>query len=347
MMRFYQVLALAGMIGVACGADPATDHKKLLKECVAQRRGIQSAHAVLHAKYMSKEVGSNEVVKFDRQEEIWFDQDHLRGDRALGSDTVVRCFGCYGPQNHVWFSTETQNGIGYGVAIDEIRDLPPISHSVPDMRALGMIPQDCLTTMYFSFDTVFDDVEVGEPETVMLDGTECVRIDGTGANNSTWTFWVDTARGPNIIRAVQSYESDGLTFVDTVDSTLTQSDDVWYPSDVSYRRTINGTEATTEALRIDLKSVNTPIDAGVFSLAGIEAIPKTRPVNWLLDTPPPGKGLLLWNGEEIVPAGRVPGGVEYLDEIPEGSSGSRFALLSGAMLLVVGFVLFVRQRRAA
>ena len=47
-------------------------------------------------------------------------------------------------------------------------------------------------------------------------------------------------------------------------------------------------------------SLNRPFPRGTFSLEKIEALTPNCPVTrWELDTPPPGKGKLEWDGKKI------------------------------------------------
>ena len=75
---------------------------------------------------------------------------------------------------------------------------------------------------------------------------------------------------------------------------------LWYPSRWVYEYQ-KGTLVEREENFLEVISINQPIDPKRFTLADIESlIPLGTPVIWKLDSPPPAKGMFLWDGKKVV-----------------------------------------------
>lgn len=78
------------------------------------------------------------------------------------------------------------------------------------------------------------------------------------------------------------------------------SSDVWYPVHWTYEQYHHDRLKVREENTLEVVSINQKIDPKRFTLESLGDILKPgTPVEWKLDTPPPGKGKLEWDGEKI------------------------------------------------
>ncbi len=75
---------------------------------------------------------------------------------------------------------------------------------------------------------------------------------------------------------------------------------LWYPSHWFYENYMGSRLQYREENTLEAVSLNKRIDPAVFSPASIEGLKPGTPVQWNLDTPPPGEGKLIWDGNDVV-----------------------------------------------
>jgi len=161
-------------------------------------------------------------------------------------------------------------------------------------------------------DLVLDGVQILGEDGRELIGQE--RIDALRPRRQKFhtKVWFDQQRG-NLIRKIVMHNEDvaGSAYtevkdVQTLTNKLTQepSSGIWYPSSWVYLETRDGSERKHEVGSMEYLSVNKPFHRDTFSLEKIEALRPGTPVTWHLDTPPPGKGKLEWDGKKVFAHGK-------------------------------------------
>jgi hypothetical protein len=78
-----------------------------------------------------------------------------------------------------------------------------------------------------------------------------------------------------------------------------KSTGLWYPSHWIFEKYHNDQLILREENTLEVISLNKPIDSKRFTLQSVEGLKPGTPVTWKLDTPPPGKGKLEWDGKKI------------------------------------------------
>jgi hypothetical protein len=128
------------------------------------------------------------------------------------------------------------------------------------------------------------------------------------------TCWFDKMRG-NLIRKMITHSEDananlhgslkqaGISpMVSTITNELSQDkqSQLWYPSKWRYVQTRGDKLYEHEEGSMEYNSINQPIPPEYFSLENINELKPDCPVEWNLNSVPPGKGKLIWDGKKIV-----------------------------------------------
>jgi hypothetical protein len=129
------------------------------------------------------------------------------------------------------------------------------------------------------------------------------------------TYWFDKMRG-NLIRKNITHIEDanqqgslkqaGISpMVSTITNELSldKQSTLWYPSKWNYVQTRGDKLYEHEEGNMEYNSINQPIPAECFSLENINELKPDCPVEWNLESVPPGKGKLIWDGKKIVGLG--------------------------------------------
>ncbi len=112
----------------------------------------------------------------------------------------------------------------------------------------------------------------------------------------------------------------------------------WYPSHWVFEEYHDGKLVLREENDLKVISINKPIDPKRFTLESVEGLKPGTPVIWKLDTPPPGKGKLEWDGKQIFAHGEF--GENYAMQGVDLSQRRRRWLLiaAGNVAIVSGYL---------
>ncbi|GHT27464.1 hypothetical protein FACS18942_06840 [Planctomycetales bacterium] len=146
-----------------------------------------------------------------------------------------------------------------------------------------------------------------------LTGKEKIEFLRTTRLKGHQIYWFDKLHG-NIIRKMTMQSERVSPDVNTaanypIERELTNKlsqetkSGIWYPSSWVCSVSCAGKLERREEGIIEYKSINQPIPAERFSLENIAELRPNCPVEWNLDSPPPGKGKLICDGKKIVGLG--------------------------------------------
>jgi hypothetical protein len=113
-------------------------------------------------------------------------------------------------------------------------------------------------------------------------------------------IWLDPAKNYAIRRMVSKDSFIKTHLILENDLQLDESSGVWYPASWTFEEYQNDQLRVREENTLEVISINKPIDPKRFTLESLGDLLKPgTPVEWKLDTPPPGKGKLEWDGKKI------------------------------------------------
>jgi hypothetical protein len=165
-------------------------------------------------------------------------------------------------------------------------------------------------------------------------GRDCWQVDYRDLRGTSYRYYVDPERGPSVIRLEVSWDDAGRHFVDAVETDLAVFGPTraWFPRSCVYVRTQDGRHVEKEIVDVEVVALNEPLAADAFKLAGMNIPPDTL-IAGLHDP----RGLLFWDGKEIVPESALPG-----DEYASGPATRRWLLLANAVFFagVAAFLLW-------
>jgi hypothetical protein len=113
--------------------------------------------------------------------------------------------------------------------------------------------------------------------------------------------WVVPAWGDSVVKVQIAGVPGGQTLVDRVETEVAQvgADGVWFPTVCTYTRLLGGELEYRQVAKIEVKSLNRPIDPRVFTLAGMD-LPSPIPV--ITEKSTPEKPVVMWDGTKLVDA---------------------------------------------
>ena len=92
------------------------------------------------------------------------------------------------------------------------------------------------------------------------------------------------------------------SYVDAVLVKNKKIDGVFFPVDVQYYRYQSAEDnriSRQEHVSVEVVSLNQPIDPAVFSIKELDNVSEGDYVIWSSNSPPPVKGNLIWDGEQV------------------------------------------------
>ena len=139
-------------------------------------------------------------------------------------------------------------------------------------------------------------------------------------------IWLDPTKNYAIRRMVMQDSLLRSRMVLENDLKLDESSGVWYPAAWTFEEYRNDQLRVRETNTLTINSINKPIDPKRFTLESLGDLLKPgTPVTWRLDTPPPGRGRLEWDGTRVIAHGEFG---EYL--LPdERQTGRRLMIMVG------------------
>jgi hypothetical protein len=126
-------------------------------------------------------------------------------------------------------------------------------------------------------------------------GMDCQRIDYSLTKGVRVHIWVVPAWGPSVGRIEMENEVAGRHYVESIESDNHQfgTANIWFPQSCVYESLRDGKSVEKEEVKVEVQSLNEPLPADTFRLAGMDI-----PVGW----PISGyrlEGMSTWDGKEI------------------------------------------------
>lgn len=111
---------------------------------------------------------------------------------------------------------------------------------------------------------------------------------------------------------------------------------VWYPSHWVYEQYRYDQLQVREENTMEVISINKKIDPKRFTLESVEGLKPGTPVIWKLDTPPPGKGKLEWDGKKIFAHGEHGENLVFRGIDPKRQRMKRIFFICGNLAIISG-----------
>lgn len=304
--------AMVMLAWLGAQATPMPTVEELETRIINARKQVTRGELILDA----QDVGgrSNPIP---REFHVWFDGNKLRHDCRRQSPQgtplrQIRCRNCPTTNGYIRYDHEPNKTGGVNtVQVTRIKDKEQQNHwfDVLDPRGLGLVPSyvDALINRRM------DDL-LGRPDRKDLvvsrqtwKGQECFRIDFELHPKVTVQVWAVPAWGDSVVKVqLTGFTKVGtplveVPLVDTVDTEVarTGADGIWFPKVCTYVRTINGELETRQVAKIEVKSLNRPIDPKVFDLAGMD-LPAPIPVR--TDAATTKTPVMAWDGAKLTDA---------------------------------------------
>lgn len=332
--------------------------------CVELERSIVSQHKALACGHFKFEVVSEKsgVKRAATVEVLFSGADKKRGNMVRDETPSnnnrieeISCFGCYGVDDHVWYSSRLRSNTGEKlVMIRDMKWIDPSFYPVPDPRICGVWVSPFFTNATMSFGKLESAIEESVPriladvEAATLNGIGCKFFQYDMAKNDTdMKVWFAPSMGGSVLRRESRYlrKDTGVLMESKIDYGVERisNTDVWYPSRIHYQRNVDGVTQENETVNVTVISVNETLDPSVFSMAGIREIPVGAPVIRMGKDKIDEENAILqyWDGHDVVRP-------SILTRFAARESSWRFSLMwmnAGILLLLGTVLLFKRFRR--
>jgi len=313
-IRWAFLLFLFGGTGVF--ADSPPDGMMILTKILESRQSIQRGHVEVETTYRDAVTPS-----IHKKWSIWFEGDtKRRSDVTRGDNTEVVCLDCYAERTELYYTTQPPpdpNGKMALVFYDGYGE-PSSDMIVPNPRWFGCLPDSIQNAEFYLSPLEIYGYRLGmsvEYPKVVFDvrgNVDCWKVDWTfvfrhqGMTvNVPCTIWVDKSDESRVLRVETRFESDGILYIDGVDSeTEKYKGKIWYPVKLAYRRTEDGNVTASQDTHIKVISLNEPLPENTFSPKGISFLKPGTPVSWAMERDRPvEKGELVWDGKEVTAMG--------------------------------------------
>ncbi len=173
-----------------------------------------------------------------------------------------------------------------------------------DPRLVGLAP--CAPTLVYIVDMEYllmrPDREDTSIAADVLDGVDTWRIEYRRKNGEPVKFWIAPSKGYSLLRASEVEPYGDSKIEDSIQCEVEQfgAQQIWYPSRVYYERKLDGEKVMSSTLTTTHAEFNQPIDAALFTMAGMDIPAGTM----VVEQPRNPDGGREWNGKELVLMGR-------------------------------------------
>jgi hypothetical protein len=285
-------------------AVPLPTVEELETRVLTARKRIVRGELVIDA----RDVGGRKAPP-PTEHRLWFDGDKRRDDcrkqaREGWPLREIRCRNCPTANNSIRYDDEPAKTSGVNsVQMLPMKDPNNEWYDVLDARGLGLVPRSVAGLARDRMDNL-----LGRPDRTNLrvssqtwKGQQCYRIDFDLPKRVTGEVWVVPAWGDSVVKVQIAGVPGGQTLVDTVETEVAPvgADGVWFPTVCTYTRLLGGELEYRQVAKIEVKSLNQPIDPRVFTLAGMD-LPSPIPVITQKSTPE--KPVAMWDGTKLVDA---------------------------------------------
>ena len=346
------LLATGLLLFIYCGdcrsqtKSPPLTGKELLQKAIDARLKITSGEFVFTVKFTNN--GRGKSVVFRQTVHTWFDHEQLRGDTLGAQGKQINCFGCYGKGSLVTYSTQAVPHGKMAVTVQDEGDAI-LTEKVVDPRWVGLMPLSFGMAIHFHIETIYA-VQKSSPATVtevMMAGSPCLLVKWRPAYPPVeiWA-WIDPGKDYSVVRVESHWKNYGVDIIETVRTRhkFFGAAGIWFPEEVVFEARAGDKVTSHETLSIEVKSLNQPIDAKIFSLAGIAEIKPDTPINWTSEklSRPEAKGReMVWDGKSIVAAD----GDTDLEKAGSNGSLVRLLIFANIALVLLAVLIFFGYKR--
>ncbi len=172
--------------------------------------------------------------------------------------------------------------------------------TILDARALGLYSVDSFQTARIPFESLIarPDVESTSVTEATHEGRPCQKVTYRRKDGCNVEVWIDTDRGPSVLRSITECVSKVATVSEEIVSHVEQHEPsgYWFPTRIQYWYRTNGKVTGTEDLSIKVVSMGTSLPPETFTFAGLGVEPgrEVGPVGF--ENPLQR----LWTGEKLV-----------------------------------------------
>ncbi len=298
-------------LAAAAGAVVDADADSLERRAFEVRRAVESYDVSVTFRHPVNPHGIRWVSA-----RYYFDGTRIRcdhtecyspADRFDGlSDETYRTVNIYKPEEHICFSfQELPEPLRRAVEVDRMServrqkyDEALVQH---DIRALGFHPSGLFPNM--RIDDMLRSMAYPEREVAeeYVNGRKCTRISLSLTSGVRCCVWMAPDAGCSIVRCTsESAGAGGVDVSSEVDLEVKEwrMSGLWFPVSYDHVLRIDGEVYQRDCASLRINSLNEPLPADTFELAGI-GIPPGRSVV----TVPSDDGKAIWDGKAVVYVG--------------------------------------------
>jgi hypothetical protein len=276
------------------------DAERLQRQVIEYRKQLKSGHIIYHSTLIIK---GEHKPSYDRKIEVWFDNKKIRNDIWLHEENDglvfhrrVHCHHCEKEGYFVLYTGESErHGKPLAMNWQPLSGYPPgeLPAPVTDPRLVGLSSSAFAVLAYLNLEKnnwlMRKDQYNRIVERGRWKGKEAVKISFMDSRNEKVSIWIVLEYGPSVVRI----ETRDTFSFDWIECDYEQKFGFWYPIHYTYEYSRNQQLEKREDMNIEVLSLNAPIPPEVFQLKGMKIPAGTR-----VST---DKGVMLWNGEELVP----------------------------------------------
>lgn len=310
MLAFLTLLPLAlGATLQSGGADQQIPTLEAIERRILDaRRAIATGEVKVRLKgRRSTREGKSRPLENRRT--IWFAPGKAREDaftpydKRQGIDeSYFRTIRCVSPNRSVIWTDQILKDHGKAAVSLRDKDNTPEHLGVPDVRALGLVPNTLGSLIRHRMDAV---VGMAAPKRAsvnrdQLDGSDLLRINYVTQRGAEFRVWVSPDMDYSVLKIETQFSYSNQQYVDTISSTYQRhtKSQLWFPKHYEYARTVNGKIAREETADIEIVSLNEGVNDEIFELKGMDIPPGTY-LQFVPQSLNPKKGNVVWNGSEV------------------------------------------------
>ncbi len=343
-------LVFLGALGSGMAQMP--DAESLEQQVLDYRRSLHAAELILHQTAHYRVTNPRTVT---RTTFIWLDGDSIRCDiiakpeKATEEERQITCNNCQ-LKKYFMSYTEIKSDPGKIPIIFEPlnEQIDPNRAQILDPRLLGMEAVESANLCRSRLDSVVGRPDRSKPEITrdQRNGVDCYRISYKLRSGDDVRVWIDSQRGPSVLRMEIDFQIDGERCMDSVESELHDfGKGLWFPRKTTYVRECKGKLVelkAREVAEIEVKSLNQSLPEKVFNLAGM-SLREGTPIVGLHDV---SKGPVFWDGNQISSkAGyRLPAEIEASNTVGRSRKWLVWLSIGSGVLAVLLVAVYVPRR---
>jgi hypothetical protein len=175
--------------------------------------------------------------------------------------------------------------------------------NLPDIRQVGL-DSTCFAILHklrtHQFDELLSNRNKGRTRSDPIgvagtDGESLTRIDYQDTDGDIGEIWIDSSRGPSVVKVVHTASAKGRKVVDSLDVTVVDNDGIWFPQKLVHRRTVGDAPPYVETVVLSDVTLNADFDVSLFNVEGFGLAPGSS----VIMSPSEGKPWI-WDGADLV-----------------------------------------------